>query len=358
MTLLIAVMFLLFPGVTAQAVSLEESLDVAAVSDSLPPEAEEYLYDVSPLDGSAGNVFSRIVDGAQEKFARAFASALRTAGVLLIVCVLIALSDTLEVRENAPEYVVFAGVAAIGATALADFDSYLNLGLDSLQTMSDYSKVLLPTLSSAAAITGGAGGAAAKYAATALFMDLLLECAKNIVAPGVCALAALSVADAAVGNHTLKAAKKLLKTVCGLLLTGLSMAFTGYLAFSGVIAETADAMTARMAKTAVSSALPVVGSILSDAAGTLAAAAGVLRGSVGLFGMAAVGCVCIGPFASLGARYLAFKLSAGLCSCVADKRFTTLVEDLGTCFGMILGINGAGALMMFVSIYSLIRTAL
>ena len=303
-------------------------------------------------------MFGRIAASAGERFAAAFSSALRTAGVLLIVCVLVALADALEQRDGAPEYVVLAGVAAIGATALVDFDSYLNMGLESLQSLCDYSKALLPTLASAAAFSGGAGGAAAKYAASALFMDLLLETAKGVAAPGVCALAALSVADAAVGNQTLKAAKKLVKTVCGLMLTGLSMAFTGYLAFSGVVAETADAMTARMAKTAVSTALPVVGSILSDAAGALAAAAGVLRSSVGLFGMAAVLGVCAAPFAAMGARYLAFRLSAGLCSCVADKRFATLVEDLGTCFGMILAIDGAGALMMFLSIYSLIRTAL
>ncbi len=346
----------LFP-ITAGAAPLDETLDTAALSDALPAEAAPFLGDVSPLDGSAGNVFGRIWEAAAEKASGCMATALRTAVVLLIVCVLVALSETIVPGEKGPGTAALAGVAAIGASALSDFDSYLNLGLDSLQTMSDYSKALLPTLASAAAISGGAGGAAAKYAATALFMDILLEAARRFAAPGICAMAALSIAEAAVGNHTLKAAKKLLKTVCGLMLTGLAMAFTGYLAVSGVVAETADAMTARMAKTAVSSALPVVGSILSDAAGTLAAAAGVLRGSVGLFGMAAVLCVCIGPFAVLGTRYLAFRLAAGMCGCVADKRFTTLMEDLGTCFGMILALNGVGALMMFLSIYALIRTA-
>ena len=327
------------------------------MTSELPEEAREYLGDASPLSGTPEGFLERIRGAAREKLAAALSSSLKTAGVLLIVCTLTSLSDTLEAPgANSP--VTFAGVAAIGATALSDFDSCLSLGLNSLYAVSDYSKALLPALASAAACTGGAGGAAARYAAAAMFMDLLLECTKSIIAPGVCALAALSVADAAVGNHSLKAAKKLVKTVCGMMLTGLSLAFTGYLSVSGVVAETADAAAARMMKTAVSTALPVVGGILSDAAGSLAAAAGSLRAGIGLFGMAAAACLCLGPFCSLGVRYLTFKISAGLCGCVADKRFTTLVEDLGTCFGMLLGINGAGALMMFISIYSLIRTAL
>ena len=337
--------------VPVRASPLEELIGTDELTDSLPAEAEEYLRGVSPTNTSAETVFARLRAAAEKKTAEAFSSALKTAGVLMI-----ALANTLGMDERAPEFIVLAGVASLGAAALSDFDSYLNLGLASLQSIGDYSKVLLPVLASGAAMTGSAGSAAAKYAATALFMDVLLECARHIVAPCVCALSALSVADAAVGNNVLKAAKKFVRSLCTYLLTGLSLAFTAWLALSDVVAASADALTARMAKTAVSTALPVVGSILSDAAGTLAAAAGVLQGSVGLFGIAAVVGMCITPFLTLGARYLAYKLSAGLCSCVADKRLTTLVEDLGTCFGMILAINGAGALMLFISIYSLIRT--
>lgn len=358
MRALAAALLFLFLAIPARAAPVDELVDTSRVTDELPEDSREFLEDLSPLDGSARAAFGRIAAAGRERAHRALAEAVRTGCVLLIVCVLLSLADTLETGERTLEYAGFAGVAAIGAAGLSDFDSCLAMGLDSLRALCDYSKALLPALAGAAAMSGNAGASAAKYAASALFMDLLLECASSVVAPGVCALCALSIADAAVGNSTLKAVKKLLKTVCGLLLTALSMAFTGYLAVSGVIAASADAMTARLAKTAVSTALPVVGSILSDAAGTLAAAAGVLRGSIGLFGMAAVLGVCLGPFVSLGAKVLAFRLSAAVCQCVADKRFAALMEDLGTCFGMILAVNGAGALMMFVSIYSLIRTAL
>lgn len=343
----------------AAAAAQEEILDTSALAAELPEEAEPYLYGVTPSDLTAvKDALGRIGEAALGKIREAVSSVLKTAGVMLIVCVLVAMSDTLDTSGRSPEYVMVAGVAAIGAAALSDFDSFLYAGLETLEHIQDYSKVLIPTLASAVAFTGSAGSAAAKYGATAMFMDVLLTCARQVIVPCVCAFAALSIADAAVGNQALKAAKKLVKTLCTMLLTALCTAYTAWLAFSGVVAGTADALTARMAKTAVSTALPVVGSILSDAAGTLAAAAGLLRGSIGLFGVAAVLGVCIGPFIALGARYLAYKLAAGLCSCVADQRLSRLVNDMGVCFGMILAMNGAGALMMFISIYSLINTVL
>lgn len=357
MTAFLVLLLLTSLAVPARASPLEDAADTDALEEGLPEEAEEYMEDISPKSSPGSGVLDRVWQAIREKAEAAAADVLHTAGVLILVCILIALSDTLDLGGKAPQYIIFAGVAAIGATALSDFDSYLNVGMNSLRDITDYAGILLPVLTSAAAATGSVGGAAAKYAATALFIHVLLKAAEYIIVPCVCAYGALAVADAAVGNQVMKTAKKLMKSVSTLLLTGISLAFTAWLSLSGVVADSGDALAARMTKTAVSTALPVVGSILSDAAGTLAAAAGTLRNSIGIFGILAVLFACIGPFIALGLRYLAYKISAAICSCVADKRLSTLVEDLGACFGMILALNGTAALMIFISIYSLIRTA-
>ena len=55
-------------------------------------------------------------------------------------------------------------------------------------------------------------------------------------------------------------------------------------------------------------------------------------------------------------RYLVYKLAAAVCSCVADKRMGELIGDLGTCFSLVLALNGTGGLILFVSLSSLMRT--
>lgn len=345
---------------TMPALAAGENLlpDTEVLEEFLPEETRELLDGQSALEMPDEGLLQRVWDALLEKVVQALRSACRTAGVILAVTMVCSMAQTMDVGSRAPRYVLLAGVAAISTAAVSDFDSYMGLGLSTLETLSEYSHILLPTLSTAAAATGAAASAAAKYAATAMFMDILLSLGRSVVMPAVFGYAALSVAGAAVGNGALKAAKKLMKSICGYLLTGLALAFTGWLALTGVISGSADSVTSRLTKTAVSAALPVVGSILSDAAGTLAAALTALRGTVGIFGLLAVLCVCMGPFVALGVRYLVYKLAAAVCGCVSDGRLADLIDSLGTCFGMVLGLNGVGALMMFVSVFSLIRTVL
>ncbi len=344
--------------VPVYALDLEDQIDTGSLIDSLPEGVDSIFEDYKPTQLPDEDILDRMLSRAGEALRETAAPVTKTAGVFITVCLFISLADTLKLGDAAPRFILFAGVAAIGTTALSDLDSYLQMGIDSLHTVADYAKQLLPVLSSAAALTGTVGSAAAKYAATSLFMSVFLDIADQVVVPCVCAYAALAVADAAVGNNTLKTAKKLLKNISTILLTCICMAFTAYLGLTGVVTEAADAVAARAAKTAISGALPVVGGVLADAAGTLAAAAGALRGSIGIFGLLAVCGMCLTPFAALGMRYAAYKLSAAFCSCISDKRLTVLVEDLGSCFGIVLALNGAGALMLFISVYSLIRTVM
>lgn len=326
------------------------------LTEALPEEAAGFLSGVSPETLPDGSAWKRLLLSAWNAVRASASDICRTGGMLLCVCVLVSLTDTLDLGSRAPPYITFAAVAVIGTATISDFRSYISLGTETLQSLSDYSRVLLPVLSSAAAASGAVGSAAAKYAATAVCMDVLLSASRSILVPCVCGYAALSVADAAVGNEILKTAKKLLKTLCTFLLSGICMAFTAWLSVTGVVSGTADALAARVTKTAVSAALPVVGSILSDAATTLAAAAGTLRSTVGVFGLLAVAAVCLPPVLTLGVRFFVYKLTAAVCECVADKRFSELISNLGTAFALLLAINGAGALMLFLSLYSLIQT--
>ncbi len=344
-------------SVDAQAASLQESLDLETLTDALPEETREQMDGLTPETLPGADALEKLCEAASEMMRAELRSVTKTASAMLAVCLIVSMTEALKLGQSQEQCVILAGAAAIGTAGLTDLDSYLRIGTESLHNAADYAKAVLPVLSSAAAAGGAVTGAAARYAATAMFLSLLLDTADRIIVPCICGLAALSVADAAVGNNMLKSAKKLLKRVCELLLSVMCLAFTAWLGLSGVVSDPADALAARAAKTAISTALPVVGGILSDAAGTVAAAAGVMRGCVGVFGILAVAFICVKPFVSLGVRYLVYKLSGVICCCVSDKRLSNLVEDLGGCFGLILALNGAGALMLFISLYSLIRTA-
>ena len=87
----------------------------------------------------------------------------------------------------------------------------------------------------------------------------------------------------------------------------------------------------------------------------MVAGAGLLRSAVGVFGMIAVAATCITPFLTLGLQYLLYKASAALAGVFTDKRIGSLISALGGAFGTVLGLVGAVAIMLFISIISLIK---
>jgi len=131
--------------------------------------------------------------------------------------------------------------------------------------------------------------------------------------------------------------------------------FVAYLSLTGVISGTTDAVTTKALKTTISTVLPVVGSIIADASETVLAGASILRNAIGIFGVLAVAATCIYPFLHLGVNYLLYKAAAGLSGAIADGRITKLVNSVSAAFGMMLGLVGASALMLFISIISVIK---
>ena len=244
------------------------------------------------------------------------------------------------------------GALAITAISVADVHSLIGMGREALDNMTAFSKILLPTMAVATAASGAPGGAAARQMATMLFSTVLMSLITKLLLPLVYGYIAACVAHAAVGNEGLKRIAGVLKWTVTSILTVLLLVFVGYLTVSGVIAGTADAVAVKAAKFTVSSMVPVVGGILSDAAETVLAGAGILKNAVGVFGMLVILSMCVVPFLQLGIHYLAYKLTAALAATVADGRTSGLIDGLGGAFGLILGMTGASAMLLLVSMVS------
>jgi stage III sporulation protein AE len=194
-----------------------------------------------------------------------------------------------------------------------------------------------------------------KYAAAALFLDVLINAANTLVFPLICAYLAAAIAQSALGDERLTGSVKLLKWACRTIMVALVTAFTLYLNLTGIVASSGDALASKAAKTALSAALPVVGSIISDAAGSIVSGAGMIRSAVGVFGLIAVLCVCLLPFLRLGVRYLVFKAAAALSSVIGGGRLSRLIDAVGDACGMILSLVGVEAIFIYISIISLVK---
>jgi stage III sporulation protein AE len=343
-------------GITAADItkSQADALETDKLADALPEGGRNALGSMKvtdSLDLSGG--IQKLLKNVSDNIGDVFKSAIRSAVVILLIAVLCSVVSS--AFENASKYTILAGVLAISVVSVSNVNAFIGLGGKTLDDMNTFSKMLLPTLTGAAAASGAITSAAAKYAATALFMDVLMTVAKNVILPIVYAYTATSIAEAALGGEGLSGASNLLKWLAKTIMTIAILLFIAYLSLTGVISGSVDAATTKALKSTISTVLPVVGSIIADASETVLAGASILRNAVGIFGLLAVVGTCLLPFLRLGAHYLLYKAAAGLSAAIADGRITKLVTSMSTAFGMMMGLVGATAMMLFISIISVIK---
>ena len=307
------------------------------VTDAAPPAAEE-------LEGKdfSGGVTALLEQGTT-LLGEALRGNLRGAVLILGVVLLCGAADAVLRTPESPmrRFLPMAGAAAIAVLSLGSMKSLLGLGTQTIEELDVFSKALLPTLAAAVA----AGETAVNSPMPGNIRGLLL--------PMTYFLAAAATADAMLPRHGLGTVAKAASRVVTWLLTGSLVLFTGYLTLSGAVSTSADALTVQVTRSAVG-AMPVVGRILSDAAGSVLAGAGVVKNAIGVFGLLGVLAACLGPFVRLGVQYLLYKLTAFLAGMTAAPELAKLIDALGGVFGLMLGMTGSCALLLLISISSAI----
>lgn len=318
---------------------------------------EEYLGEVDLTKGVDFDAeMERLWQEGKKALPVVAGKAARSGGLLLAVVIFCALAEGVLEENGGKELpaVTLVGALAVTTVAVSDIHSLMGMGVEAIDRMETLSKVLLPTITVAAAAAGSPTAAATRQLATMLFADVLLTVINRLLLPLVYAYIAACAANAAFGNSGVKRMAELIKWLIATVLTLLLLIFVGYLTVSGVIAGSTDAMAIKAAKFAVSGMVPVVGGILSDAAETVLVGAGILRNSVGIAGMLAILGICLAPFLQLGVHYLAYKLTAALTATVSESPVSGLVSLIGGAFGLVLGMTGSCAVLLLISVVSAI----
>ena len=366
----IAVIILLFPTARAAAPGISDSkeltdnvfreqseaLGTGELELAVPDGADELLGGITVTDVlDPPGAFEKLFAGIVSKLRGVLTSALKNA-VVLVVAAMFSGMFSAVFPESEGNYARLAGVLAISAVSVANVNTFIGMGANVTDELVTFSHLLLPILTAAAVAGGAVTSAVAKYAATVLFLDIMISTMKNVILPLIYAYIATSVAEAAVGGNMLSGASTLLKWLAKTTLTVMVLIFITYISLTGVITSGADAVAVRAARVTVSTVLPVVGGMLSDAADTVLSGASMLRNAIGVFGMLAVVATCAVPFLRLGLNYLLFKAAGGLSGAVADKSITKLIDAFGSAFGLTLAMVGVSAIMLFVSIVVTIKT--
>lgn len=249
------------------------------------------------------------------------------------------------------------GAVVIATVLLRSANSMIRLGTQTIRQLSDYGKLLFPVMTSALAAQGGVSASAALYAGTAMFDAVLSSLLSGVLIPMVYLFLALAAANSALGEDLLKKMRDLLKSAVSWCLKTILTVFTTYMSITGVVSGTTDAAALKAAKVTISTVVPVVGGILSDASEAVLVGAGVMKSAAGIYGILAVLAVFLEPFARIGVHYLLLKATAAVVSVFSSGRLSGLIEDFSTAMGLLLAMTGAVCLMLLISAVCFLKGA-
>lgn len=352
-TWIIAVLLIAMLTVHADAIPVSDD-----IVQTLPTEAEELIdeldtdtYDHKTLTQGLSVLWNKVCD----YFLTTVRDSMGGAVLLLVVLLLCGITEDCFLasgNETTPNYVPMSGALAITMIAAGNMQSMIGMGIETIEQLDVFAKALLPSLAAAVAASGGLLSAGVKQIATVFCINLLLSLIRNILLPLVYCYIATAAMNAILPHARLKKVAESLRKAVTWILTGSLALFTGYLTISGGITGSADALSTQLARSAIATAVPVVGGIISDATGTVLAGAGVLKNGIGIFGMLAILAICLLPFLRLGVQYLLYKLTAFFGSTVSTEPLVNLIDALGSAFGLVLGMVGTGALLLLISMAS------
>lgn len=262
---------------------------------------------------------------------------------VMMVSLLQSFSGSVKMVSN------LAGAASITAALLLSTNSLIHLGAETVTELSEYGKLLLPVMTAAMAAQGGVTASAALYTGTAVFDSVLSSLISKLLVPMVYLYLALAAANSAVGEEMLKKLRDFVKWLVSWCLKTILTVYTTYMGITGVVSGTTDAAALKATKVTISSVVPVVGGILSDASEAVLVSAGLMKNTAGIYGILAVLAVFIQPFLKIGVHYLILKLTAAICEVFGAKRMTELIADFSTAMGLLLAMTSSVCLLLLIS---------
>lgn len=323
---------------------------------AVPVSASEFTAPSVPVSGQA------VMPENTESFAEGFRELLQkvllrirpdladAAGVSLSVCAAVMLTALMkQVGGKTGKAAVLAGGGAICSLLLGSADTMIRLGAETVTQLSEYGKLFFPVLTAALAAQGGLQTSAALYVGTAAFDMVLSSLVVKLLIPMVYLFLALAAANAVTGEGLLKRMRDMVKGLLSWTLKLLLTVFTTYMSITGVVSGTTDAAALKATKVTISSVVPVVGGILSDASEAVLVSAEMMKNAAGIYGILAVLALFLEPFLRIGSHYLILKGTSALSSVFGSGELSALIEDFGSAMGLLLAMTGSVCLMQLIS---------
>lgn len=274
--------------------------------------------------------------------------------IIIIHSILKSISESLE-NDNISKLIYYVQYIAIVTIIMSNFSDIINLVKETTTNLVGFMNTLIPVLISLMLYTGNITTTSILEPVILFMINFIGNCIQNILIPLILIITSIIIVSRISENLQVEKIAKFLKSstiwFLGLLLT----IFVGVVSLEGTLASSVDGITAKTAKTIVSSAVPVVGKILGDVVDSVLGCGIVLKNAVGFLGVIIVVGICILPILKLSVLTISYKLVASISAVIADNKIVSLLEQIADIFKILLAILVTVAFMVIIGTTLLVK---
>lgn len=300
------------------------------------------------------NMYKKILNLLGTEIKTGIRSLISILVIIIIHSILKSASESLE-NDNISKLIYYVQYIAIVTIVMSNFSDIINLVKETTVNLVGFMNTLIPVLISLMLYTGSVTTTSILEPIILFMINFIGNLIQDILIPVMLIITSISVVSKISDKIQIEKISKFLKSSTTWLLGIILTVFVGVVSLEGTLSSSVDGITAKTAKTIVSSSIPVVGKILGDVVDSVLGCGVILKNAVGFLGVIIIIGICILPILKLAVLTFSYKLVASISEVIADAKIVKLLDEISEIFKILFAILVTISFMVIIGVTLLIK---
>lgn len=345
---------------------LEEQKQNFGISDFLKETQKyggEFLEDVDvsemlsgALTGKVDNnkIYKKVLNILGNEVKQSIVTLISILVIVVIHSILKSLSDNLE-NGNIAKIIYYVQYILIVSIVMSNFTDIISLMKETANNLVGFMNALVPILITLMTYTGSIVTGGLIQPIILFIINFIGNIIESVLIPAVLVIAVLSIVSKISDKVQIAKITKFFKSSVTWFLGIVLTIFVGVVSLEGSLSSSIDGITAKTAKAAVSSLIPVVGKMLGDAVDSVLGCGVILKNALGVIGGIVIIGICIMPVMKLGVLTIIYNLAAAIIEPVSDDKIVKLLEEMGGTFKLLFAILCTLSVMLIIGVTLVVK---
>ena len=274
--------------------------------------------------------------------------------IIVIHGILKSITDSLE-NSNVSQIIYFVQYILIVTLIMSNFTEIIKLIKETANNLVGFINLLMPLLLTLMVYTGNITTSTVLEPIVLFISNFIGNIIVDVLIPIVLVIVVFSIISKISNRVQVEKISKFLKSGVVWFLGVVLTIFVGVVSLEGTLSSSVDGITAKTAKAAVSSVIPVVGKVLGDVVDSVLGCGVILKNAVGVVGVIVIIGICILPVLKIATLSIMYSLASAVVQPVADDKIVKLLDEMSGVFKLLLAILCSLSVILIIGVTLVIK---